>query len=359
MLSGNHRLTRFSYTPSSQTGPTTRIGTSKWSSPSLPLLAPLPLTSLRLRHLSQLGSRALCTLLSNMSEYSSLDDVSIDLVFLDDQLCERIVEAGRRIKRLIIGTSGTKLTDKGICTLLEGCDALEEFVLEEVQGNSFFDFTSALLCYLYKEIDSHVGRLSRSLWTRPNHFPVGLKRFKILIRESGPHHSWTTDHLSSIHAIRLDSLEELSILRRESPPRLEQGKPTYDSTSFDDILALKIVPEEFVNQIKEAKELIKFECDWWSWTVPDLKVVLESCPKLKVRSYLSVPPSLKLLRRWYDYASTHRFRNCSTSLRPSLLSSTSSNFSSALVPRMHLGNHQDLFYPSVDLLYQLLQNRLC
>jgi hypothetical protein len=136
MLSGNHRLTRFSYAPRSQTGPTTRICTPKWSSPSLPLLAPLALTSLRLNHLSQLGSRALCTLLSNISEYSSLDDVSVDFVFLDDQLCERIVEAGRRIKKLRIGTSGTKLTDKGICTLVEGCDALEEFVLEEVQGNS-------------------------------------------------------------------------------------------------------------------------------------------------------------------------------------------------------------------------------
>ena len=125
---------RFSYTPVSPIGPTTRMSTSKWSSPSLPLLAHLPLTCLRLNQLSQPGSRALFTLLSNMSEYSSLDDVSIDFVFLDDQLCERIVEAGRRIKRLRIGTSGTKLTDKGICTLVEGCDALEELVLDEVQG---------------------------------------------------------------------------------------------------------------------------------------------------------------------------------------------------------------------------------
>lgn len=150
MLSGNQRLTRFSYAPRSQTGPTARMCTPKWSSPSLPLLAPFALTSLRLNHLSQLGSRALCKLLSNISEYSSLDDVSIDFVFLDDQLCERIVEAGRRIKKLRIGTSGTKLTDKGISTLVEGCDALEELVLEEVQGNSFLI----------------AGRLSRVICTR-------------------------------------------------------------------------------------------------------------------------------------------------------------------------------------------------
>lgn len=147
------------------------------------------------------------------------------------------------------------------------------------------------------EINSHVGRLSRSLWTRPSHFPASLRRFKILIRESGPHHSWTTDHLSSIHALPLQSLEELSILRRESPPQLEHGKPTYGSQSLDDVLALKAVPEEFVDRIKEARELTKFECDWWSWSVSDLKIVLESCPRLKVRTNLPIPSSLNVSYR--------------------------------------------------------------
>jgi hypothetical protein len=63
-----------------------------------------------------------------------LEDVKIDFVWLDDGLCERLVEAGRRIRRLQIGTGGTKLSDRGIVAILEGCDALEEFGLREAQG---------------------------------------------------------------------------------------------------------------------------------------------------------------------------------------------------------------------------------
>jgi hypothetical protein len=63
-----------------------------------------------------------------------LEDVGVDFVWLDDPLCEKIVEAGRRIRKLKLGTSGTKLSDKGIVAIMEGCDALEELVLEDVQG---------------------------------------------------------------------------------------------------------------------------------------------------------------------------------------------------------------------------------
>ena len=142
--SSTPRLTQFAYTSKSWTKYS--LSRSKWSCPSLPLLISLPLTSLRLTRLSQAGSRALSTLLSSLSEYSSLDHLSIDFIFLDDQLCERIVEAGRRLRRLKIGTSGTKLTDKGICILLEGCDLLEELFLEDVQGKSIDSPPALFLC---------------------------------------------------------------------------------------------------------------------------------------------------------------------------------------------------------------------
>jgi hypothetical protein len=107
----------------------------KWNALSLPLLSNLPITVLVLNRLSQSGARALSALLSTTNEYSFLEDVSIDFVWLDDALCERIVEAGRRLRRLKIGTTGTKLTDRGICAIVEGCDALEDLTLEEVQGD--------------------------------------------------------------------------------------------------------------------------------------------------------------------------------------------------------------------------------
>jgi hypothetical protein len=107
----------------------------KWNALSLPLLSNLPITVLVLNRLSQSGARALSALLSGMNEYSFLEDVSIDFIWLDDALCERIVEAGRRLRRLKMGTTGTKLTDRGICAIVEGCDALEDLTLEEVQGD--------------------------------------------------------------------------------------------------------------------------------------------------------------------------------------------------------------------------------
>lgn len=94
----------------------------------------LPITKLHITRLSQQGSRALALLFTQLGEYSLLEDVSLDFVWLDDLLCEKVVEAGRRIKTLKIGTSGTKLTDKGLISIFEGCDGLEDFALVEAQG---------------------------------------------------------------------------------------------------------------------------------------------------------------------------------------------------------------------------------
>ena len=69
-----------------------------------------------------------------MGEYSNIENIWLDFLWLDDSLCESLVAAGRRLKRLRLGTSGTKLTDRGVIAVLEGCDNLEELSLLEVQG---------------------------------------------------------------------------------------------------------------------------------------------------------------------------------------------------------------------------------
>ena len=121
--------------------PSRRPAVPKWDAPSLPLLAALPITKLHITRLSQQGSRALAVLFTHLGEYSLLEDVSLDFVWLDDPLCEKVVEAGRRIRRLKIGTWGTKLTDKGLVRIFEGCDGLEDFGLVEAQGELARDVT--------------------------------------------------------------------------------------------------------------------------------------------------------------------------------------------------------------------------
>jgi hypothetical protein len=69
-----------------------------------------------------------------MGEESGIEDMWLDFVWLDDSLCELLVAAGRRLTRLTLGTPGTKLTDRGILSILEGCDNLEELTLLEVEG---------------------------------------------------------------------------------------------------------------------------------------------------------------------------------------------------------------------------------
>jgi hypothetical protein len=106
----------------------------RWDAPSFTHLSTLHLTTLHVHRLSQAGAKSLAKLFWKMSEYSNIESVWLDFLWLDDSLCESLVVAGRRLKRLRLGTSGTKLTDKGIVAILEGCDNLEELSLLEVQG---------------------------------------------------------------------------------------------------------------------------------------------------------------------------------------------------------------------------------
>jgi len=117
--------------------PKSRPFVPKWDGPSLPLLTSLPLSKLHITRLSLAGSGALLLLLSHLGEDSLLEDVSLDFVWIDGHLCQKLVEAGQRLKCLTIGTSGTKLTDAGLVALFNGCDSLVEFGLVEAQGNYF------------------------------------------------------------------------------------------------------------------------------------------------------------------------------------------------------------------------------
>ncbi|KAJ6558580.1 hypothetical protein DFH09DRAFT_1163263 [Mycena vulgaris] len=270
-----------------------RCSLAKWDAPSLPLLSGISVTTLRLCRLSQAGARAFSALLDNLGDDSSLECLNIDFVWLDDSLCEKIVDAGRKIQKLTLTTSGTKLSDKGIVSILEGCDALEEFVLDEVQG-----------------------RLSRTLWTKPTCYPAALKMLRIVIAETGPHHSWATDHLDSIHAIPLGSLSSLDIVRREAPPSPHCGVAIYDH-SIDDTVALKPIPPVFLDRIKEQKsQMTSFRCDFWSFSIADIKLLLECSPTLERTQLCLDAPFSKLIGLTSTFASLSSLRTLSISVTP-------------------------------------------
>ncbi|KAJ6607772.1 hypothetical protein B0H10DRAFT_2070377 [Mycena sp. CBHHK59/15] len=287
------RLLRFAFAPPVLYPSPPRCSPAKWDAPSVPLLSSISLTSLRLCRLSQAGARSFSALLSNLGDESSLENLNIDFVWLDDPLCAKVVEAGRKMRRLTITTSGTKLTDKGVVAILEGCDALEELVLDEVQG-----------------------RLSRTLWTKPASYPAALKTLRIVIAETGPHHSWATDHLDSLHAIPLGSLSSLDVVRREAPPSLHNGVPMYDGV-VDETVALKSVPTVFMDGIKEQKtQMESFRCDFWSFSIADIKLFLDCSPKLEHTQICLDAPFSKLISLTSTFASLSNLHTLSVCVTP-------------------------------------------
>lgn len=135
----NPCLTRFSFMPTIQSHQ--RLHSSrkiiKWNAPSIPLLSTLVLTHLQLSSLSQSGAQAFIAFLISVADFSTLESLTLDFVWLNDALCESITKASRKLRSLSLTTRGTKLTDAGVCCVLEGCGSLEELILDRVQGEIY------------------------------------------------------------------------------------------------------------------------------------------------------------------------------------------------------------------------------
>lgn len=298
LVSYNTKLNRFAYKPNSQLVSASSSAT-KWDAPSLPLLAPL-ITSCNLAHLTltrltQTGAQSLSLLLDALAEEAELPSSSgasgswlqsldLNFVWLDDPLCERIVKASRRtLKQLTLGTQGTKLTDVGIVTLLEGLEKLEEFGLVHVEG-----------------------RLSKTLWTKlaQDTIPTSLNKLTIGIPDVGPSHSWSLDHLRSLSSFPFANIRHITIVRTSvstEGPSIDRGNN------------LQPVPREVLKALTEdeAAEITSLECDWWSWSAEDLKVVLERCSKLKSVKLAFDAPFAKFLGLAGSIASASDLRKIS------------------------------------------------
>ncbi len=101
----------------------------------------------------------------------------------------------------------------------------------------------------------------------------------------GPHHSWTAEHLQSLHSLpfSMSSISTLSVSRTINP---------FDMSGvIDEVAALKPIPQELLEKLKdEGSGITRLECDWWAWTPLDLKELLEECPELEeIRITLNAP----------------------------------------------------------------------
>lgn len=258
LSSFNTRLASFNYNPNhpkSDSGCTSL----KWSAPSLPLLRNLPLVTLSLKYLSQAGARALARLLIIMKEDGALvlEDLDLDLLWLDERLCQAIAEAGLRIRRLRMRTNGTKLNDKGLTSIIEKCDNLEELIFDRVQGQTLTlpgNWNDMLM-----NLEQVVSVVL--FWTKPVTFSSALRCLRISISGSG--HSWARDHLDSLASFPLEQLTELYI--------------SSESESLPSTL-----PSTLSERFRDCKSLTKFHCDHWAIPSTELKTLLESCNRLEV-----------------------------------------------------------------------------
>lgn len=130
-----------------------------------------------------------------------------------------------------------------------------------------------------------LARLSRKLWSKVEFIPPRLRKFSIQISESGPHHSWTADHLESFASLKLETVTHLSIKRLLPFPQLTaSGNELEYDLKIDSVAVLKPIPSDVVEAIREMPSLVNLQCDWWSWKLDDVKALADKCTKLEVKS---------------------------------------------------------------------------
>ncbi|KAL1687522.1 hypothetical protein GGG16DRAFT_61947 [Schizophyllum commune] len=284
MVMDKPQLRRFIVNPAHPQLPPARHLLAKWDALSLPCLSGL--SSLEIsRPLTQAGAHSLSALLTALAP--SLECLSLDFVWLDDSICEDIA-ALTRLRKLRLSTGGTKLTDGGIITLMEGCDALQEFTLDDVEG-----------------------RLSRCLWTKPLSYPKQLQTLQIIFSEAEHHHSWSADHLASIHEFPLENLTSLSVTRRLAPPTPDG---VYVRSTVGDAVALRPLPPDLLDKLSSCASMKNIDLDFWSCSIADMKTLVQKCQQLETLRICMDAPFLKLLGLASSFSLLSNLRTLSVSV---------------------------------------------
>lgn len=199
-----------------------------------------------------------------------------------------------------------------------------------------------------------LGRLSRNLWSKVASLPPHLRSFQVAMSESGPHHSWTADHLLSIPQLQLSILSHLSIVRIVPSPRFLSSSNAleYDGR-IDAVATLKPIPKDVLGAIRGATTLTILECDWWSWKPEDVKALLERCSQLEVTILLLSFICLWLKLCLVASQTVFRCALCKT-FSYDVSIHTSNPTSQALriyTPRACLGTYSSTHFPSTDVVF--------
>ncbi|GAA5837451.1 hypothetical protein JCM11251_002109 [Rhodosporidiobolus azoricus] len=232
----------------------------RWDAPGLSSL-PSGLTFISLSSLSQAGCKSLASALAGFPSLTSLEVAKT--LFVDDPVLTEVGQgAPKSLKKLAIREmGGTKLSEAGLKEVLQGCQGLEILELDAVEG-----------------------RLSRTCWSKLAPLPSSLHTLKITYSESGPHKSWTLDHLSSLPSLLTSSsLTTLSLTRRvPHPAALLPGSHQLARYPMDAVLQPRQLGKKELAALGERGDAWEcLELDLFKVDMDGVKKILESCGGLK------------------------------------------------------------------------------
>ncbi|KAL8293163.1 hypothetical protein RQP46_000857 [Phenoliferia psychrophenolica] len=217
-------------------------------------------------------------------------------LFVDDSLLETLSEEGRLKTLAIEDMHGTKLTDKGLVALFEGCAALEELELTCVEG-----------------------RLSKGCWTSVAPNATALQRVRIAFSESGPHKTWTTDHLVSLHAlIASPALHSLAVARIPPPGALAPGRHRTSLFPMSEVVVPKAMSDKMLDAIVDkGPQWKKLDLSLWSMdSETTLKRILDKTTALVDLTVYLDSPFKSLLLLTTSFAISHELRQLTVSIDP-------------------------------------------
>ncbi|UZJ54382.1 hypothetical protein CBS101457_003702 [Exobasidium rhododendri] len=176
------------------------------------------------------------------------------------------------------------MTDKGVAAILEHSESLQSLTLTEVEG-----------------------RLNRMFWSKLAYLPKSLRSVRVALNEEGPHHSWISDHLTSIFdalAMAPSGLLTFSLTRITPKGNMipvtcktqdgmvlcngngKSGQATMLKRVFasacDEAVRPRPFPEGAITRIVEFGACLEvLELDFFAMSMEELRKVLESCKKLR------------------------------------------------------------------------------
>ncbi|GAA95831.1 hypothetical protein E5Q_02488 [Mixia osmundae IAM 14324] len=226
----------------------------RWDCPQILQLSSDKLTQIVVSDLSLEGVRNLGRAIADLPGLLHLKVIASP--FLDDQFFTDVGTYSKRLQTFkIIRMSGTKVTDKGLKSLLD-----------------------ATLSLTHLELTEFEGRLTRKAWTHCQ-LPASMMSLVIRFAEDGHHHSWTPDHLDSLDALfgpTQPSLGEFVIERVIPIEALTSGQ--HEEIPCEEVVRPRAIPSALVQALsRDTRSIRTLILDFFSCSFDQARIILESC----------------------------------------------------------------------------------